>query len=61
MIRFWIDEIGLMLLDKEDFERFFFLEDKGLEECTELINLNEKGKKQLLERIKKNEQNIKKG
>lgn len=67
MIRFWIDEIGLMLLDKEDFERFFFLEDKGFdeglteEEYEELIELNEKGKKQLLERIKKNEQNIKKG
>ena len=67
MIKFWIDEIGLMSLDKEDLGRFFSLNDKGLEEglteeeYTELIELNEKGKKQLIERINKNKQNNSKG
>lgn len=54
MINFWFDEMDLIKLEKTDMERFIFLNDKGFdeglteEEYEELIELNEKGKKQFL-------------
>ncbi len=57
MIKFWFDEMDLLLLSKDEYERFFELNDKGFdeglteEEYKELIELNEKGKKQFFTKL----------
>lgn len=49
MIKFWFDEIGLIKLEKNDMERFIFLNDKGFDEgltkseYDELVALHNKG------------------